>query len=66
MYSLEWLKNANHDKKEIIYLDNEKQYKKIMESQGEKIDDLESWVNNKYLWFALGVLTTGLTVYLVK
>jgi ABC-type sugar transport system substrate-binding protein len=38
----------------------------LLQKQNERIDQLESKNDNGLLYFVVGMLTTGLTVYLVK
>jgi hypothetical protein len=37
-----------------------------LKQKDEQIDDMNVWYKNRYLWFGLGAIATGLTVYLVK
>lgn len=37
-----------------------------IKQKDDEIDSLNKWYKNRYLWFGLGVVAAGLTVYLVK
>jgi len=57
------LKNEQHKAKIIKLEDLGKINEQIVKEQQKHISALNSPVNNTWLWFALGVLTTSLGVY---
>lgn len=57
------LKNEQHKSKIIKLEDLGKINEQIIKEQQKHISSLNNPVNNTWLWFALGVLTTSLGVY---
>lgn len=59
--ALEGCNKANEDKANLIKKQNE-----LLNSQSERISDLEKTQPSKTLWFILGAVFTGLVTFLVK